>query len=125
MPVPTSASTSGSTLIPRAQLSSAAAALPSVPTATMIGTAETKGARSSRVVVQANPDGCDRAYGTAGQCVPLRAGGGGMVTCAYLTGAGWFRVPLQVHADPLGLLTKKKVVAHMNHQLITVSGCTD
>ncbi len=54
------------------------------------------------VPVQAFSDGCDRGYGTAGQCIPLRAPGNLPVTCAYLRSAGY--LPLVAVRDHLGLV---------------------
>lgn len=49
-------------------------------------------------------DGCDRGYGTPGQCVPLRAPGNRPVTCHYLLEAGWLKTPLAYTNDHLHLV---------------------
>jgi len=59
------------------------------------------------VPVQAFSDGCDRGYGTAAQCVPLRAPGNQPVTCGYLLSAGY--LPLVAVQDHLGLVKNGRV----------------
>lgn len=72
-------------------------------------------------------DGCNRAYGTASQCIPLLAPGGAAVTCAYLQARGLFAKPLIVVTDPLGLLKKPgtKRGTTSDGKYTTIAGCTD
>jgi hypothetical protein len=72
-------------------------------------------------------DGCNRAYGTASQCVPLLAPGGKAVTCAYLKSSGLFARPLVVVDDPWGLLKKKnaRTGTTPDGRFKTIAGCTD
>lgn len=72
-------------------------------------------------------DGCNRAYGTASQCVPLLAPGGKTMTCAYLKSSGLFARPLVVVEDPWGLLKKKNARKGTtpDGRFKTIAGCTD
>jgi len=74
----------------------------------------------------ANPDGCNRAYGTADQCIPKRQPGGKRVDCAFLTSNGFFRVPLVVHGDPLKLMSKPHVSMYTDTLgRMVIASCSD
>jgi hypothetical protein len=77
--------------------------------------------------VAADSDGCNHDYGTSGECVPLVAPGGGPMNCAELTELGFFKTPLLVSIDSLGLMTKPNVKMGLaaDGEHMTVSGCTD
>ena len=66
-----------------------------------------------------NVDGCNRAYGVATQCVPLRAPGGGPITCAVLQ--AYHYLPLLVTEDPLHLTSRATVRVSGGRTYIT--GC--
>lgn len=100
--------------------------LPVLPSARATGTVLPARPGPTPVPVTA-VDGCNRAYGTADQCVPMRAPGGKPVTCAYLRSSGLFAAPLVVVSDPWGLLKKKHVVRSttVDGRYTTIMGCTD
>lgn len=100
--------------------------LPALPKARAAGTVMATKTGPTPVKVT-SVDGCNRAYGTAAQCVPLVAPGGKAVDCAYLHASGLFDKPLMVIEDPLGLLKKKnaKRGTTPDGKNVTISACTD
>lgn len=95
--------------------------------ATVIARATPTGAKGPhRRYKVSNPDGCNRAYGTGGQCIPKRQPGGKAVNCAYLTSHGFFTVPLVVHGDPLKLMSKPHVSMYTDALgRMVVASCSD
>ena len=91
------------------------------PTQTVIGPPG-----PDRKVKVTNPDGCDHAYGTTGQCIPITQPNGKPITCAFLQQQGFFATPLVVTGDPVGLMKKPHVQMSTDAQgRMVVTGCSD
>ncbi len=114
------------TAVPKAAPTAAPTVLPTLPKKSATGTVMPVKPGPTPVKVT-SVDGCNRAYGTASQCVPLLAPSGKAVNCAYLRSSGLFAKPLVVVEDPLGLLKKKnaKRGTTPDGKYMTITGCTD
>ena len=71
------------------------------------------------IKVGAFSDGCDHAYGTVNQCVPLKAPDNKPVTCTYLKQEGYLKQGLLVHHDRLHLVKAGRTTKSSKGLLLT------